>query len=501
MYRTLFPDYFMQFLGKTSGILGVPLQILQRILFTAEGAELIDAVKADQQAALKEIYEKRYKTKRAGTPLDSDILSADILLCFAVARAYHPDCFGDRGWKKMLGNRDLHQMLANFSCKTFPGRSTVHQHYGFLSLETIMKLHQLILKVVFEEEIDDFCWQTMDSTAIASSSTWPVDSSMLYRLLEKAFVGMQNLVKVRREQKGWKSKVAALPIKGAQNLLHELNLIKQEIDYSKGKKGAKEIRRAAYVKMCKQGDKLWEKMGVITSRLDEHKMEGKEIDAYCEAMSLAYDRLYFVKKRFELADASDMGDVEPELLLSFRDNDASFIVKGGRETIFGYRPNISRSTEGFITSILVKSGNTSDTAVLIPSVDDHIEQTGVTPLLVSCDDGYAYQAGQDELLERQVHAFCCNGSKGKRMLGDDVWELDLIKEMRRMRSNAEATISHYKNDFHMSRLSVAGIDDVRKEMMLRAISFNIELLGNKLQARHLAAEAAAKSAEIEDDAA
>ena len=100
-----------------------------------------------------------------------------------------------------------------------------------------MKLHQLILKVVFEEEIDDFCWQTMDSTAIASSFTWPVDSSMLYRLMEKSFVGMQTLVKLRSEQKGWKSKVAALPLKGAQNLLHELNLLKQEIDYSKGKKG------------------------------------------------------------------------------------------------------------------------------------------------------------------------------------------------------------------------------------------------------------------------
>ena len=134
----------------------------------------------------------------------------------------------------MLGNIDIHQMLANFSCKTFPGRSTVHQHYGFLGLETIMKLHQLILKVVREEEIDDFCWQTMDSTAIASASTWPVDSSMLYRLLEKSFVGMQTLVKLRSEQKGWKSKVAALPLKGAQNLLHELNLLKQEIDYSKG---------------------------------------------------------------------------------------------------------------------------------------------------------------------------------------------------------------------------------------------------------------------------
>ena len=492
MYHTLFPDYFMRFLAKTAGILGVPLQILQRIQFTEGGAELIAMVKRDQKKHLDAIYSKRYTKERSGGG-GQDMLSADLLLCFAVARAYHPDCFGERGWKKMLSNLDIHQMLANFGCEKFPGRSTVHQHYGFLSIDSVMKLHQLILKTVSDEKIDDFSWLTMDSTAIASVSKWPVDSETLYRLLEKAYNAMQVLVDLRGKQKGWKSKVATLPLKSAQNLLLDLNLLKQQIDFAKGKKGAKKIRRRGYVDMCSKGEKLWNKLGGITAKLDDFSMQGKELEAYEEAMSQVYNRIYFVQKRFELATIDDFGDVEPELLLSFSDNDAVFIKKGGRETTFGYRPNICRSAEGFITSILVQSGNPADTTVLVPSVDDHIKQTSVVPALVSSDDGYPSDEGLQALIERGVHAFSASGAKGKRLVGDEVWELDLFKEMRRMRSNAEATISHYKRDFHMSRLSIGEGDCVEKEMMLRAISFNLELLGNRLQDRHSAMEYTAEA--------
>lgn len=482
MYHTLFPEHFMQLLAKTSGLLGVPLQILQRILYSEEGAALIEMVKKDQIKGLDAIYNKRYEKGRQdrGRP---EILSADLLLCFAVARAYHPDCFGARGWKKMTSNLDIHQALANFACANFPGRSTVHEHYNFLSIESIMKLHQLILSVVKDERIDDFSWLTMDSTAIASVSKWPTDSEVLYRLLEKAFKGMLSIIELRREKTGWASKIAKLPLKTAQNLLHDINLTKQEIDYAKGKKGAKKIRRDGYIKMCKKGEKLLVQLGVITDRLDEWSLEGKEVDDYTKAMMLADDRLYFVQKRFEMADASDMGDIEPELLLSFSDKDACFIKKGGRETIFGYRPNICRSAEGFITSIMIAKGNPADSTTLVPSVDDHIEQTSVIPALVSTDDGYSSAEGLEALLDRGVHAFSASGAKGKALVGDHIWDLDLFKEMRRMRSNAEATISHFKIDFHMRRLSIGQQPNIEKEMMLRAISFNLEKLGKCLQAR------------------
>ncbi|NOY75353.1 MAG: hypothetical protein GXP32_06135 [Kiritimatiellaeota bacterium] len=46
-----------------------------------------------------------------------------------------------------------------------------------------------------------------------------------------------------------------------------------------------------------------------------------------------------------------------EKILSLSDETAAFIKKGGRDAVAGYKPQLVRSSNGFVTAIIVEKGN------------------------------------------------------------------------------------------------------------------------------------------------
>ena len=68
-----------------------------------------------------------------------------------------------------------------------------------------------------------------------------------------------------------------------------------------------------------------------------------------------------------------------EKILSISDRSAAFIKKGNCNPVIGYKPQTVRSGNGFIPSVRVPEGNTSDSVELIPSFVDVIGRTTVVP--------------------------------------------------------------------------------------------------------------------------
>src|SRR6202040_4265878 len=87
-----------------------------------------------------------------------------------------------------------------------------------------------------------------------------------------------------------------------------------------------------------------------------------------------------------------------EKIISLSDSDASFIVKGGWNTLVGYRPQLARSGSGFVTALVLPQGNAADSPHLVEMVKEQITNTGVIPAMTSTDDGYSSQEGREEVL-------------------------------------------------------------------------------------------------------
>jgi IS5 family transposase len=97
------------------------------------------------------------------------------------------------------------------------------------------------------------------------------------------------------------------------------------------------------------------------------------------------------------------------------DGSAAFIQKkGSREAVIGYKPQLVRSENGFVTSLMVPEGNAADASMLVPAITDAMARTGVIAGVVSTDDGYASAKGRDKLLELGVTTISISGAKGKK---------------------------------------------------------------------------------------
>ena len=160
-------------------------------------------------------------------------------------------------------------------------------------------------------------------------------------------------------------------------------------------------------------------------------------------------------------------------VLSLSDKTAAYIKKGGRDPVIGYKPQVGRSGQGFVTGLIVKEGNPADSGELVPLVWDVVSRTGVMPEVVSGDDGYASEEGRDDILGEGVGVVSISGSKGKKLIGEEDWESEVYREARSGRSAIESLIFVLKHCFAFGRLSRRGLEAVRAEMLEKVLAYNI----------------------------
>ena len=127
-----------------------------------------------------------------------------------------------------------------------------------------------------------------------------------------------------------------------------------------------------------------------------------------------------------------------EEIYSVSDRSARFIKKGGRQTVFGYKIQLGRSANGFITSVLVPEGNAADSELLLLMVLDHLQRTGVIPNLVSTDDAYASAKGRNDVIKLGINYVSISGSKGKKLIPEEDWTSEIYSQARSDRSAVES---------------------------------------------------------------
>ena len=109
---------------------------------------------------------------------------------------------------------------------------------------------------------------------------------------------------------------------------------------------------------------------------------------------------------------------------------------------------------------------------IVPTISDFINQTTVVPFLVSTDDGYSSKFNLDELKDLRIRYISMNGSKGKKLTDDELWDSPELKDARRNRSSIEGLISTLKNRYNFGQLRRWGLKAVKSELMEIVISYN-----------------------------
>ena len=130
------------------------------------------------------------------------------------------------------------------------------------------------------------------------------------------------------------------------------------------------------------------------------------------------------------------------------------------------------SKNGFISSLIIELGNGADAKYLVPLVEKHIKNSGVIPEFVSGDDGYSSANGRKGCLKLGVKDVCFSGAKGKKILGEELWNHKKYTEERNNRSAVESLMFSLKYVVHFGRMRRRGIKAVKSEMLGKIIAYN-----------------------------
>ena len=355
---------------------------------------------------------------------------------------------------------------------TLPGFTTLNELANAVSNPTRERVLDAQLRAVLDEDFDDFSKMLLDSTAVAGNTCWPTESCLM-----KDLVGRLWRLGGKLEQMGL-PRFAATQV---SKVLGTLSALHREISmgYEGPRKGKARARRRLYRKMLVKARRAQTLLAPEVARTRQalaildtepsRRARAERVVAWLESDLVDLARVIASCEarivRGEQVPAKDK-------VMSVSDPDARMIVKGGREPVVGYKPQLARSGSGFITGLIVPIGNAADSSQLVPMFDQVVSHTGKVPDLVSGDDGYASARGRKILLKRGVKVVSISGSKGKRLTPDDEWNREDYATARDDRSAVESLMFCLKDGFDFGNLARRGVECVRAEMLERVLAYN-----------------------------
>jgi hypothetical protein len=273
-----------------------------------------------------------------------------------------------------------------------PPASTLSDNLNAVSNQTRSLIHQAQLRYIFQGGLDDFQKCFIDSTAVEANTERPTDSTILVRLIARVCTTGGNLHQVN------------LPDMNQIGLLaqqQELRRLSQQIDFLNGKARAEAKRKKLYFHLLRRVRRLRKRL------LRDLESVGRTLECRTDLPPsrrlMAQEVLWLISEDLaaleQAANVCERRVMEQEKvpmaekIISLSDTDASFIVKGGWNSVVGYRPQLARSGRGFVTALVLPRGNAADSPHFATMVKEQITNTGVTPSMASADDGYSTGAG------------------------------------------------------------------------------------------------------------
>ena len=397
-------------------------------------------------------------------------MSADLVYLFVMIRGFLGGSLASKAARRFLReSMSLYAYLDNRDM-AMPGITTILENINLVSAKTLNLIFDEQIKFVLKEDLDDFLKLTIDSTSVKANSRWPTDAKILTGLLMRVNRLGQKLhvFGLANFRPGW-----------VPRWLEEMGKLVFQICLVAGKANSSGKLKKRYRGLLKRGRKA---ANALTTELNSLE-QGLLMEALPPSRRVLLQRVLNQIKA-DLADANKVIDYandrvfhdkklpSTEKVLSLSDGSAAYIKKGSRNPVIGYKPQLVRSANGFVTSLVVPEGNAADSIELVPAIRESIKRTGVIAALVSTDDGYASVKGRDEVLGMKVKSISISGSKGKKLTDLDDWESETYRNARRDRSAVESLMFTIKDGFEFGELGRRGIDAVRSELMEKVLAYN-----------------------------
>lgn len=455
--------------------------------------EILDRIFKDQEKYAKEkkyirFEDKQYfldKTKNLPelnisnapliTPDQLELMIGRTRMCpqalflFMMIRGYFGSVTDKDSVRNMIDSITLNIILEGWSVK-MPGATTILENLNCISNETREFILDVQIKYIISKALDDFNKILIDSTSVKGNTSWPTDSKMLFSLLSRAYYYSQklNIFGISNFNPFW------MPV-----WLKKIDQLMFQIVLTSGKAKSKGKIKKYYRKLLKIAQKAFDYMISEIDRLNDNILKAdiapslkKRLEGIWRTINNDIQDtatvLYYTENRV----FNEVVLPSTEKILSISDRSAAFIKKGNRNPVIGYKPQVSRSANGFIPAIKVPLGNASDSKEFIPTVKKVIRRTGIIPYSLIVDDGYASKDGVKDAKKIGIKLVSIGGAKGKKLTLIEDWDSDEYKKARSDRSAVESIMFALKYSYDFGIVRRRGLENVRAELLEKVIVYN-----------------------------
>ena len=420
-----------------------------------------EIARADVQALLEPVTAAELKTGRPR-------ICPFLVYYFLFIRGYLGGSIRSKKAKSFIFESRSLALLLQDNELSLPSLNSLNDNLNTISHETLQYIWDSQLLYAKTHELDDFEKLFIDSTSVEANTAWPTDSKMMLGLLRSVYrmgqkldlFGLPNFTQFHCER--W---------------LVEMKQLDFEIAQVGGKPGSKGKRGKLYRRLFKRVDSMQQHLRkqLECVQLASGKMLPSAQRRLTELLRTMQERLDDVKlQRNQTYQRIKTGKAAPasERKMSIHDEDSSYIAKGSREAVIGYKPSLGRSGYGFVTSLLLPDYNAADSEQLFPATEAAIHNTGVIPNIVSVDDGYSSRQGRDAVKELGVSVVSINGSKGKHITPQSEWDNEVYERARADRSSVESLMFTLKFNYDFGRLGRVGHASAKSEMLEKILAHN-----------------------------
>jgi len=397
-------------------------------------------------------------------------MPAIIVVFFLVLRGYLGGC-KDRKIATQIADSMAIRIYLNNRGYDMPGLSTIIDNVNAVSVETREHILDATIRIAKNERLDDFKETTCDSTSVSANSSWPSDSGTIAGLLARAERMLRGLVE---------SVIVVMIPAIVKKLLYEVEQLHKQIQMTCGKKDSEKKRKKLYRKLFKLAEKIRVYLRAAYGEANSMSLSLSIPPSERERLVVRLDWINVDLKNAALAIENGKNRVlhdkkvpAEQKIVSMSDESAAMIVKGGREPVVGYKPQIARSKSGFVTAIIVPEGNANDSGQITNIVDAAIKRTGIIPEILNFDDGYTNTPAREKYLHIGVEVVSFSGSKGKKAIPFSDYDSEEYRQARNDRSAVESGIFTLKHNFAFGEVMRRGIESVRAEQYEKVIAHNL----------------------------
>jgi IS5 family transposase len=411
---------------------------------------------------------KKSKTRgRPGTP-------ADVILRLLLLKHIRDWSFEEL--EREVRANLVYRQFTRIGGGKVPDNKSISRFSRQLGPTVVEQLHQRIVAIAREKKIIQGRKLRVDTTVVETNIHFPTDSTLLgdgvrvlTRVMKKVTQVAGNVGTAMRDR-----------MRSVKRRILEIARASRDVS-EKGK----EKRKVAYGKLLEITSRVVGQAQRFSTEIARHIKRGprKILQKARRQLDEMIPRVQQVMRQTRQRVLG--GDTRAEgKIVSVFEPQTEVIRKGkaGKPNEFGKLVKIQEAENQIVTHYEVFDERPSDSALLTPSIERHIEQFGHAPDLAAADAGFFSAANEAEAEKLGVPRVAVPSRSTKSPQRRQRQKQRWFRKAQKWRTGCEGRISILKRRHGISRSRYKGIDGMRRFVGLSVIADNLINIGRLLPA-------------------